>query len=110
MAAKPTLFITAPLAEHLAERHPTFRPFIIADIDPIFVSIIVSCQIRITVPVAQSLRESVRKRLRFCVRPPEARLGVPNRKSSSCEIAAASLSYRPHKPSAIVILGRGDVG
>jgi hypothetical protein len=46
MAAKPTLFIMAPLVEHLAERHPTFRPFIIADIDPIFVSIIVSCQIR----------------------------------------------------------------
>jgi hypothetical protein len=66
--AKPTLFITAPLVEHLAERHPTFRAFIIADIDPIFVSIIVSCRFATTLvdqPVAQPLRQSVRKRLRF---------------------------------------------
>jgi hypothetical protein len=45
MVAEPALLIATPPVENPPERHPAFRAFIIADIDPIFVSIIVSCQI-----------------------------------------------------------------
>jgi hypothetical protein len=54
--------------EHLAEWHTTFRVFIDADIDRIFVGVIVSCRFAITVvaqPVAQSLRQHLPQPLRL---------------------------------------------